>query len=67
MSKIQLSEEDQKIATELQSIMGGEEMFEEKIVPVIDTETIDIKYSNTTNVAISESNDIRRLIADMIK
>lgn len=76
MSKIALSEEDQKIADELQMTIGSDELHELDLfndeTSITEKNTFkkggsDIKYTNSTNVSISDSNDIRRIIADMLK
>jgi len=69
-----LSEEDRKIAEELQAYIGGD-LFDDPIMTNPEkpekscgcTGGNDIKYKNTASVAISDSNDMRRIIADMLK
>lgn len=77
-----LSEEDKKIADELQAhINGGDDLLgddlfndensncecKSPIRTLIGGDEKSVKYTNMTNVAISDSNDIRRVIADMLK
>jgi hypothetical protein len=65
-----LSEEDKKIAEELQAYIGGD-LFDEPDIETLPEPYVggnsDIKYVNATSTAISDSNDIRRIIADMLK
>lgn len=72
-----LSEEDRKIAEELQAYIGGD-LFDDVIITNPEkpekpekscgcTGGDDIKYKNTASIAISDSNDMRRIIADMLK
>jgi hypothetical protein len=69
-----LSEEDKKIAEELQDhIKGGDldDIFGELETchqcSAVKIGGDNIKFNNSTSVAISDSNDIRRVIADMLK
>lgn len=76
-----LSEEDKKIADELQAhINGGSDLLGDDLfdddnsnnccknpVQKLGGDDKNMKYINMTSVAISDSNDIRRVIADMLK
>ena len=72
-----LSEEDKKIADELQAYINGgevEDLFDDDSncgckhqIQKSGGDEKNLKFANTTNVAISDSNDMRRVIADMLK